>query len=118
MCTYMYVYVYMQARADGINPKGLVVINPGNPVGSVLGYDDLRELVKFCKQEVYVYIFTFIFTYTCIYICTNIPAYVLGSDVLGDLDQYYKLEARICVYMCKSMLYALYICLRPCLCVH
>ena len=40
-----------QARADGIVPKGLVVINPGNPVGSVLSYEDLTQLVIFCKKE-------------------------------------------------------------------
>lgn len=40
-----------QARADGIKPKGLVVINPGNPVGSVLTYEELRKLVVFCKEE-------------------------------------------------------------------
>jgi len=40
-----------EARADGVKPKGLVVINPGNPVGSVLTYDELRNLVVFCKQE-------------------------------------------------------------------
>ena len=40
-----------QARADGIVPKGLVVINPGNPVGSVLSYEDLTALVIFCKKE-------------------------------------------------------------------
>ena len=27
-----------------------MVINPGNPVGSVLSYDELRQLVVFCKQ--------------------------------------------------------------------
>jgi aspartate/methionine/tyrosine aminotransferase len=35
---------------QGINPKGLVVINPGNPVGSVLTYEELKQLVIFCKQ--------------------------------------------------------------------
>jgi len=40
-----------QARADGIHPKALVVINPGNPVGSVCSHEELTKLVIFCKQE-------------------------------------------------------------------
>jgi len=39
------------ARQKGLNPRGLVVINPGNPVGNVLSYDDLKSLVQFCKRE-------------------------------------------------------------------
>ena len=40
-----------EARADGILPKALVVINPGNPTGNVLSYDDLQQIVIFCKEE-------------------------------------------------------------------
>ena len=39
------------ARARGVLPKALVVINPGNPVGNCLSWDDLTELVKFCRAE-------------------------------------------------------------------
>jgi len=39
-----------QARADGVNPRACVVINPGNPVGSVLTHEQLTKLVIFCKQ--------------------------------------------------------------------
>ena len=40
-----------EARRWGISPKALVVINPGNPVGSVLAYEELKRLVVFCKEE-------------------------------------------------------------------
>lgn len=35
---------------DGIEPKALAIINPGNPVGSVLTYDEQKELVKLCEK--------------------------------------------------------------------
>ena len=31
--------------------RGLVFINPGNPTGQCLTYEDLRELVKFAYEE-------------------------------------------------------------------
>ncbi|KAG8731246.1 hypothetical protein FRC10_001942 [Ceratobasidium sp. 414] len=34
---------------DGIEPKALVVINPGNPTGSVLDEDTMRALLKICE---------------------------------------------------------------------
>jgi len=40
-----------KARADGLNPKGMVVINPGNPTGQVMSQADLTDIVKMCKEE-------------------------------------------------------------------
>ncbi|KAL9677458.1 hypothetical protein QQ045_005689 [Rhodiola kirilowii] len=39
------------SRAKGITVRALVVINPGNPTGQVLGEDNQRDIVDFCKQE-------------------------------------------------------------------
>lgn len=39
-----------QAIADGIVPKALAIINPGNPVGSVLTYAEQESLVKLCEK--------------------------------------------------------------------
>jgi len=39
------------ARADGIDVKMLVVINPGNPTGQLLSYDNMAGIVKFCAEE-------------------------------------------------------------------
>ncbi|VVA20643.1 PREDICTED: alanine [Prunus dulcis] len=39
------------ARSKGINPRALVVINPGNPTGQVLAEENQRQIVEFCKQE-------------------------------------------------------------------
>ncbi len=30
--------------------RALVVINPGNPTGNVLDYDNQREIIDFCKE--------------------------------------------------------------------
>ncbi|WIA19014.1 hypothetical protein OEZ85_003676 [Tetradesmus obliquus] len=40
-----------QARADGKAVRGLVFINPGNPTGQCLSYDNLKELIKFAYDE-------------------------------------------------------------------
>ncbi|EKX38132.1 hypothetical protein GUITHDRAFT_77426 [Guillardia theta CCMP2712] len=40
-----------EARVQGAKPKALVLINPGNPVGNCLSYDNLVDLVKLCKAE-------------------------------------------------------------------
>eukprot|EP00239_Pterosperma_sp_CCMP1384_P002945 CAMPEP_0197849438 /NCGR_PEP_ID=MMETSP1438-20131217/12073_1 /TAXON_ID=1461541 /ORGANISM="Pterosperma sp., Strain CCMP1384" /LENGTH=515 /DNA_ID=CAMNT_0043462123 /DNA_START=190 /DNA_END=1737 /DNA_ORIENTATION=- len=40
-----------KARAEGLNPKAMAVINPGNPTGQCMDYDNLVKIVKFCVQE-------------------------------------------------------------------
>ncbi|XP_015766691.1 PREDICTED: alanine aminotransferase 2-like isoform X2 [Acropora digitifera] len=32
-------------------PQALVLINPGNPAGQVLTYDNIRDIIKFCAHE-------------------------------------------------------------------
>ncbi|XP_078367836.1 alanine aminotransferase 2-like isoform X1 [Oculina patagonica] len=32
-------------------PRGLVLINPGNPTGNVLTYDNIRDVINFCARE-------------------------------------------------------------------
>jgi len=39
------------ARDQGLRPKAVVVINPGNPVGNVLTQENMREIAEFCKKE-------------------------------------------------------------------
>ncbi|WMV34974.1 hypothetical protein MTR67_028359 [Solanum verrucosum] len=39
------------AKSKGIDVRALVVINPGNPTGQVLGEANQREIVEFCKKE-------------------------------------------------------------------
>ena len=34
------------ARSYGINVRGLAVINPGNPTGNCLSYDNIAEIVR------------------------------------------------------------------------
>lgn len=38
------------AERDGLWVRGIVVINPGNPTGQVLDYDNLVDIVKLCEQ--------------------------------------------------------------------
>lgn len=37
------------ARAAGIRPVGIVVINPGNPTGAVLSHENIRMIIRFAK---------------------------------------------------------------------
>ncbi|KAL4421585.1 hypothetical protein ABPG75_010876 [Micractinium tetrahymenae] len=39
------------ARSQGKQVRALVVINPGNPTGQVLDWENQELLIKFCKQE-------------------------------------------------------------------
>lgn len=40
-----------KARQEGKAVRGLVFINPGNPTGQCLSYDNLRDLIKFAGDE-------------------------------------------------------------------
>lgn len=40
-----------EARNQGISPRCLVVINPGNPTGQVLNYDNIRAIVDYCYDQ-------------------------------------------------------------------
>ena len=39
------------ASKDGVNVKGIVVINPGNPTGAVLSEDSIREVIAFAREH-------------------------------------------------------------------
>jgi aspartate/methionine/tyrosine aminotransferase len=39
------------ARAQGVAVRAMVIINPGNPTGQVLSYDNMRELVLWARRE-------------------------------------------------------------------
>ena len=40
-----------QARREGTRPVAIVVINPGNPTGAVLSYENVRMVVGFAKRH-------------------------------------------------------------------
>jgi alanine transaminase len=42
---------YADAVARGIEPRGLVVINPGNPTGQVLSEQNMIEILQFCYEK-------------------------------------------------------------------
>lgn len=39
------------ARAEGIHPVAIAVINPGNPTGSVLSYENIQMVIRFAKRH-------------------------------------------------------------------
>jgi len=43
-----------KARAAGTTVRGLVVINPGNPTGQTLSEENMRDVIRFCVQEMLV----------------------------------------------------------------
>ncbi|EAX90129.1 aminotransferase, classes I and II family protein [Trichomonas vaginalis G3] len=42
---------YSNAQKEGINVKAIVIINPGNPTGSVMTAQQMRQVVDFCEQN-------------------------------------------------------------------
>jgi alanine transaminase len=42
---------YEKAKADGVDTRAIVIINPGNPTGASLSEDDIRSVIDFAKQE-------------------------------------------------------------------
>ena len=42
---------YSQAETDGVNIRAIVVINPGNPTGSVLNNESVVEVVDFASEK-------------------------------------------------------------------
>lgn len=42
---------YNDAKAKGINPVALVVINPGNPTGAVLSFENIKMVIGFAKKH-------------------------------------------------------------------
>ena len=43
--------VASKARSDGLDIRALVIINPGNPTGTVLSKENLEDIIKFCHAE-------------------------------------------------------------------
>lgn len=39
------------AKDLGINLRGMVVINPGNPTGNVLSREDIEDIIKICYEH-------------------------------------------------------------------
>ena len=39
------------SRSRGIDVRALVLINPGNPTGSIFSVENLKELINFCRDE-------------------------------------------------------------------
>lgn len=42
---------YEKSRADGIDTRAIVIINPGNPTGASLPEADIREVLEFARAE-------------------------------------------------------------------
>ncbi len=42
---------YQNAKAEGIDVRAIVVINPGNPTGASLSPDDVASVIKFAAEE-------------------------------------------------------------------
>ncbi len=41
----------LPCRRNGVNVRGMVFINPGNPTGQCLTVEDLKALIKFAYEE-------------------------------------------------------------------
>jgi len=41
-------------KKKNINPKGIVVINPGNPTGNCLKKNDIKEIKDLINNDIYI----------------------------------------------------------------
>ncbi|CAB0005342.1 unnamed protein product, partial [Nesidiocoris tenuis] len=49
------VRAYDQSK-DHCNPRGIVVINPGNPTGQVLTKENIETIIKFaCEKKLFIF---------------------------------------------------------------
>eukprot|EP01120_Amphizonella_sp_Union-15-10_P013222 TRINITY_DN6110_c0_g1_i1.p1 TRINITY_DN6110_c0_g1~~TRINITY_DN6110_c0_g1_i1.p1 ORF type:complete len:383 (-),score=64.52 TRINITY_DN6110_c0_g1_i1:470-1618(-) len=39
------------SRSRGVNPRAIVIINPGNPTGSLLNLENMKQVIDFCYSE-------------------------------------------------------------------
>lgn len=42
---------FLKAKKDGVNVKGIVVINPGNPTGAILDEQSMIDLIEFAQEH-------------------------------------------------------------------
>jgi aspartate/methionine/tyrosine aminotransferase len=42
---------YDAAEAEGVTPRAMVIINPGNPTGQVLSRTDIETVLAFCAER-------------------------------------------------------------------
>ena len=42
---------FTSAKSKGLHPRGLVIINPGNPTGQSLEVANMKEIVQFCHES-------------------------------------------------------------------
>lgn len=40
----------LKSIEDGVCPRAIVVINPGNPTGQVMKKEDLQRIIKLCHK--------------------------------------------------------------------
>jgi len=67
-------------------PRGLVLVNPGNPTGHVLTYNTIRDVIKFCAREKLVLFADEVYQET---LFTNEAQFHSCKKVLRDLGHEY-----------------------------
>ena len=56
----------LQAKQQGLVPRCLAVITPGNPTGQVIEQDNQEELIKFAKDHDLVIIADEVYQVSCV----------------------------------------------------
>lgn len=75
-----------EGRANGVNIRGLVIINPGNPTGQCLDAQNMRDIVDFCHKEKIVLLADEVYQ-TNIYSTTPFTSF---KKVVCDMGAEYK----------------------------
>jgi glutamate--glyoxylate aminotransferase len=81
-----------KARAEGKAVRGLVFINPGNPTGQCLTYENLQELIKFAHEEKIVLMADEVYQEN---IYQDERPFVSARKVLMELGEPYKSDVEL-----------------------
>eukprot|EP01127_Copromyxa_protea_P016687 TRINITY_DN49_c0_g1_i1.p1 TRINITY_DN49_c0_g1~~TRINITY_DN49_c0_g1_i1.p1 ORF type:complete len:501 (+),score=132.94 TRINITY_DN49_c0_g1_i1:57-1559(+) len=76
-----------EARGKGVNPRAIVVINPGNPTGSCLSEKNIEEIIQFAKDEGLVILADEVYQ---VNIYTEKKPFVSFKKVLTKMGEAYK----------------------------
>jgi glutamate--glyoxylate aminotransferase len=86
-------------RAAGRNPRALVFINPGNPTGNCLSYDQLKELALFAHKERLVLLADEVYQEN---VYQDERPFVSMKKVIGDLGEPYKSQIELMSFQTVS----------------
>ncbi|KAJ9054958.1 alanine transaminase [Entomophthora muscae] len=80
-----------KARGNNIDVRALVIINPGNPTGQCLSFDNMKEVIELCYQERLVLMADEVYQ-TNIYLPETRPFHSFKKVLMSMDEKFHQLE--------------------------